>query len=297
MRLLYVLVIVALTTFSCKDGGGSSDTLANGYKYTHHVKNDGLKPVSGQVVTLDFQLTTAEGKVLDDSRLTPQNKPAMTIPPEEDKRSLRNPMLAMIKQMATGDSATIIVPLDSLPNPPEEYKGTEHINYIVKVNSIEEVEVYKKRMQEEQMKQQAAAKFKEEAASKEIIPMFDDYMAGKFKSKTKTLDNGLKVTIVDDKGGSKPVIGDEVTVQYYGFLKDGTSFDNSYKAGRAFTFKIGSRMVIQGWELGLPEITKGSKAMVEIPYDLAYGPQGKPPVIPEKADLIFFIELEKINNK
>jgi FKBP-type peptidyl-prolyl cis-trans isomerase len=55
-------------------------------------------------------------------------------------------------------------------------------------------------------------------------------------------------------------------------------------------------MVIQGWDLGLPQIKQGSKVFLEIPYNLAYGDAGNP-VIPAKSDLIFHIELESINNK
>jgi FKBP-type peptidyl-prolyl cis-trans isomerase len=51
--------------------------------------------------------------------------------------------------------------------------------------------------------------------------------------------------------------------------------------------------VIQGWDEGLLLLNKGTKATLLIPAALAYGAAGSPPAIPENADLIFYVELEK----
>ena len=56
-------------------------------------------------------------------------------------------------------------------------------------------------------------------------------------------------------------------------------------------------MAIQGWDLGVPQVPRGAEAILEVPYDLAYGAAGNPPVIPEKSDLYFYINVESINNK
>lgn len=294
----YTLIFIALLFAACKNeggqsNGGTSDMLPNGYKYIVHESVAGDKAIPGQMITLDFELKGDDGTVLDNSR-SPGNIPAVKMPPVDDEQSKRNPMIAMLRQMAAGDSATIIVPADSIPNLPPAHKNYKHIEYVIKTHTIEEEESYKARLQDEQVKQRAAAKFKEEAAKKEIEPLYAQYAAGKFSSKTKTLDNGLKITSLEAGDGVKPVPGDAVTVQYYGFLRDGTSFDNSFKAGRPFTFNVGAGMVIKGWDLGLPEVSTGEKIFLEIPWDLAYGDQGNP-VIPAKSDLIFYIELERIN--
>lgn len=81
------------------------------------------------------------------------------------------------------------------------------------------------------------------------------------------------------------------TVHYTGWLTDGTKFDSSVDRGSPITFPYGARQVIPGWDTGFEGMHVGGKRRLFIPYQLAYGESGRPPVIPAKADLIFDIEL------
>jgi len=88
-----------------------------------------------------------------------------------------------------------------------------------------------------------------------------------------------------------------VYVQYTGWLRDGTKFDSSrdtMPGGRPRTplvIPLGRGMVIPGWDLGFEGMNVGGQRRLFIPYALAYGEQGRPPVIPAKSDLIFDLEL------
>jgi len=100
----------------------------------------------------------------------------------------------------------------------------------------------------------------------------------------------LNIITLAEGSGEEAKVGDTVTVHYRGTLKDGTEFDTSY--GREpFTFTLGEGRVIAGWEQGIPGMKVGEKRKLEIPSALAYGPQGRPPVIPPNAGLIFEVEL------
>ena len=93
-------------------------------------------------------------------------------------------------------------------------------------------------------------------------------------------------------GEATPRRGQEVTVNYEGrLLRDGRKFDSSYDRGRPFIFQVGVGQVIPGWDAIILEMKKGEKRTVIIPWWLAYGAQGRPPVIPRKASLVFDIEL------
>jgi peptidylprolyl isomerase len=81
------------------------------------------------------------------------------------------------------------------------------------------------------------------------------------------------------------------TVQYTGYLTDGTKFDSSYDHGQPFTFPYGAHRVIPGWDTGFEGMRIGGTRRLFIPYQLAYGEMGRPPAIPPKAELIFDVEV------
>ena len=105
---------------------------------------------------------------------------------------------------------------------------------------------------------------------------------------------GMKVEISKQGTGAEAKIGDVVTVDYAGTLLDGTKFDSSIDRGTPFPFTLGENRVIQGWELGVLGMKVGEKRKLTIPPELAYGPAGRPPVIPQNATLIFEIDMLKI---
>ncbi|MEO7084037.1 MAG: FKBP-type peptidyl-prolyl cis-trans isomerase [Gemmatimonadaceae bacterium] len=86
-------------------------------------------------------------------------------------------------------------------------------------------------------------------------------------------------------------------VHYTGYLTDGTKFDSSRdtsangKKKNPLGFQQGKRQVIAGWDLGFVGMRVGGKRRLIIPYELAYGEKGRPPVIPAKATLVFDVEL------
>lgn len=85
--------------------------------------------------------------------------------------------------------------------------------------------------------------------------------------------------------------GRTALVHYTGWLIDGTRFDSSLDRGQPLPVRLGGGQVIKGWEEGLQGMRVGGKRKLTIPPDLAYGPAGRPPVIPPSATLVFDVEL------
>ncbi|HEY5328625.1 MAG TPA: FKBP-type peptidyl-prolyl cis-trans isomerase [Acidobacteriaceae bacterium] len=79
------------------------------------------------------------------------------------------------------------------------------------------------------------------------------------------------------------------TVNYTGYLPDGTQFDSSVGKD-PLSFAPEQRKVIPGWFTGFDGMHIGGKRRLYIPYELAYGPNGRPPTIPARTALIFDVE-------
>ena len=109
----------------------------------------------------------------------------------------------------------------------------------------------------------------------------------------KTTASGLRYVVEKEGTGKTPIATDQVTVHYTGYLLNGTKFDSSVDRGQPATF--GLNQVIPGWTEGLQLMKEGGKNKLIIPYQLGYGENGMPPVIPAKAWLVFDVELIKVN--
>ncbi len=101
--------------------------------------------------------------------------------------------------------------------------------------------------------------------------------------------SGLVYKEVVKGNGKSPVATDTVKVNYRGTLIDGTEFDSSYKRNQPAEFPLDQ--VIPCWTEGVQKMKVGGKATLVCPANIAYGEQGRPPVIPGGATLIFDIEL------
>ncbi len=105
-------------------------------------------------------------------------------------------------------------------------------------------------------------------------------------------DSGLKYRILRKSSGDKPTASDRVTVDYSGWLDDGTVFDSSYERRGPASFVLSN--VVPGWTEGLQLVGEGGMIELEIPSELGYGARGQPPVIPPNATLHFKVELHEI---
>ena len=109
----------------------------------------------------------------------------------------------------------------------------------------------------------------------------------------KTLDSGVKIEISQAGDGILPQQGQKVTVHYRGTLENGQVFDESYQRGQPISFTLGVGQVIPGWDQGIAQLSKGAKARLTIPADMAYGAMERPG-IPANSILIFDVELVDI---
>jgi peptidylprolyl isomerase len=109
-------------------------------------------------------------------------------------------------------------------------------------------------------------------------------------------DSGLEYIDLKLGAGTEAKKGNKVAVQYVGTLKaNGTEFDSSRKhGGEPFVFELGAGRVIKGWEEGVLGMREGGKRKLIIPANLAYGNKPMGDMIPANSDLVFEVDLEKV---
>ena len=163
--------------------------------------------------------------------------------------------------------------------------------YKVKAQSkMEEMQKLERAKMEEMMKEMQR---KNQEAAKTDEPAFRAEMKKLYPTATFTA-SGLAYIIEKQGTGERAKAGNTVSVHYHGAFTNGSKFDASYDRNEPITFQLGQGMVIPGWEEGIALLNKGAKAKLIIPDWLAYGVDGRAPVIPAKSTLIFDTEMVDI---
>lgn len=110
--------------------------------------------------------------------------------------------------------------------------------------------------------------------------------------------SGMKFIEVSAGTGAQVRRNGCVYAHYTGWLaSNGRQFDTSRDTTPGgypkppIGFALGIRQVIAGWDIGFEGMQVGGKRRLLVPWHLAYGARGAPPVIPSRADLIFDVEV------
>ncbi|MCF8246259.1 MAG: FKBP-type peptidyl-prolyl cis-trans isomerase [Saprospiraceae bacterium] len=301
MKKISFLLFAALAAlvFAC---GDNSLVSPNGYKYVKHTNATGAAPNVGDYgyvhisVYQDDSLINSTYKM---GRTVPITVPDLTQIPDEQKGvGKANPVADVLALMHVGDSISVEIPIDStMRSQSPGLKDAKKLVYGIVLADVKNKEQYNAAAMAERATQDEKAnamKGQEAAVAAQLGGIIKDYTAGKNKDKIKTTASGLKYLVLEEGAGKPAEAGKSVDVMYYGMLPNGEEFDNSFKRGQEFSFPLGQGQVIKGWDEGIALLKEGSKAVLFIPSDLAYGDQGTGK-IPPKSELMFYVELHKVN--
>lgn len=157
---------------------------------------------------------------------------------------------------------------------------------VLKKESKVDIQTYGKKIPALQTARATAAAGIEKKAAQAFLDK-----AATEKGATKTA-SGMIITTLKAGTGASPKATDRVKVHYHGMLTDGSVFDSSVQRGEPITLPLNN--VIRCWTEGVQQMKVGGKSRLVCPSDIAYGDQGRPPVIKPGATLVFEVELIEI---
>ena len=281
------MAAVLVTFNACKPG---FKKLGNGLEYSIIKDEKGEKKANtNDVVELHIRLK-ADDSLLADSRKENNNEPVQTLIQDSQ---FKGDWTNALKYLTQGDSAVIKVSIDSLKSfmssqqtqqqLPPFMEGKKFLVYELKVVSVKT----QKEIEDEYNN-------KAQAQNGVDDKILQEYFATNNLNPTKTA-SGLYYIMEKEGTGANPALGQAVTVNYTGRTLDGKVFDSNTDPAmghaQPFTFTLGTGEVIPGWDEGVALMKKGGKAKLYIPSSMAYGAQGREPMIPKNAILMFDVEV------
>jgi peptidyl-prolyl cis-trans isomerase A (cyclophilin A) len=122
------------------------------------------------------------------------------------------------------------------------------------------------------------------------------FLLKKEEFKAKKTGTGLRILKLNKTTGKKVVAAKKVTANYTLYLANGKKMKSSQDLGKPIVFdlKNEAKPMISGLKEGVLTMRVGEKVRLFIPYAIAFGNK-KSGAFPAKSDLVFEIEILKIN--
>ncbi|HRG69152.1 MAG TPA: FKBP-type peptidyl-prolyl cis-trans isomerase [Saprospiraceae bacterium] len=301
MKKLFVLfLMIAVTSavlFNACKGGSAKKKSLNGFEVSMLKDEAGDLAKEGDYVYFRYYVKSKDSLIFASNMQTPVIKFKL---PKIEKTDIKNaqPITDALHMMSKGDSIIVSQTLDDNMKKSIGIPGIDVLDFHVVLVDIKDEAGYNADMEADKKASEEKAlesKGKADEIAEKAKQILADYKAKKLDDKMVTTASGLKYYVHEAGTGPKAENGKRVSVNYYGMLMDGKHFDDSWSRGQEFTFGLGAGQVIKGWDEGVANLTEGTKATLFIPSALGYGAQGSPPVIPENSDLMFYIEVGKVN--
>ncbi len=283
LTIVCVILALAAAFSACKNEDGIKTV--HGYRFVNHTNKPGEKVQYGSVVKIHVETYIADS-LLQSTYKLPGSPVTQTIPDSTRLATLKiyPPVFEALLLMAEGDSATIYQPIDTTlaKYVPEKYKGkVKDITYKIHVADLESAAEQQARLGAVQ------------AIETSLKGYIADFNAGKLKGKTAVSPKKVQVLILEAGTGAAVKSGEQVSVDYMGMrTKDGVKFDESFSRGQTLDFIAGAGQMIPGFDEAVMSLKHGTKAVVFIPSDMAYGKPGAGELIPANTDITFYIDLK-----
>jgi len=124
-----------------------------------------------------------------------------------------------------------------------------------------------------------------EISLESILIDVEDYISENNIETSAISGSDVQVLVEVEGDGSFPSLNNVIEVKYKGYFTNGDVFDENTEG-----FSRILQELIPGWQEGIPQLSRGGKGKLFVPYESAYGTEGNVS-IPGRTDLIFDVEL------
>lgn len=281
-KILFNLLMAALLLPASIRSQSQGVLTQHGYRFINHTQKGGRQPQMGESVAALVDVWAGK-TLLSSSRKSGSGVYQYELP---DTATMNHvpPVIEAALMMGVGDSATIFQKIDPymMQFIPEESRNEKEIYFQIVLLEIQDIT--------EKQRAAQAARERTRLLREKVQATVLDYTLGRLDTRLKTTATGLKM-LIETPGTGHPVVEKEaIQVHYFGFLTDGTTFDNSFERQEPITFPAGVGQMIPGFDQGVMQLRHGGKAYLFIPPALGYG-ENNPESIPPNAELVFYIEV------
>ncbi|TVQ49904.1 MAG: hypothetical protein EA362_03470 [Saprospirales bacterium] len=261
---------------------GKESTTSSGFPIVWIEEGEGELPEAGGRVFFNLQYSIGDSMVYDSK--TSGDVSFMQLPEADDPQIAGEPLFEALYLMVPGDVVIVTQRKNqmnqSLPGMADDDELRTRIEFV----SYKTAEEYEAELQIIRDRLPEVREF--------VDSVWWNYVSSEYADKLIRTDSGLEF-IIHKKGNGPPISkGDRISFHYFGKnIESAANFDNSFNRARAINFVVGSGTVMPGWDELFVLLNKGDVVSAFIPWQLAYGERGRPPVIPGKANLLYYFEI------
>jgi FKBP-type peptidyl-prolyl cis-trans isomerase len=299
-------LLVGLVGLLVACSSGTRET-PKGFKFTVIREGDGTLAKPGEFLALAMTYKDENDSVWMDTR--DQDLPWIMSIQDSAAMEFEEGIDGIFRMLSIGDSIEFSITTkkffeQTVRQPiPAEVDSTGLLTFNIGVLNIydrEQVNEIQRQLVEKQNSEFAAQQ--QQQLGKDTLAI-DRYLDEQGIDATKT-SSGLRYIMTKAGNGPTAKAGQTVSINYTGYLLDGTFFESSvasvarekgtFQEGRPYepyTLQAGAKSVIAGWEEAILLMNKGSKMTVYIPSTLAYGARRRSEVIVENSILVFELEM------
>ena len=281
-KILYLaFIFISVGIWACQNPHPGYEKTTDGLYYKFHNQNEeGMALDSGDRVTLNMRYYTNDSVYFNSEKDMPDE---FIITMQKPRNSMD--LFSALTMMKVGDSATFIMPPDSLlgSNSPAEMDSIDELFVDIKLLERKTLKAF----EQEQTKKRKENRAKEQQKIK-------DYLS-KNNLDPEMTPAGIYILEHQNTGGTKVDSGKVAVINFKGSLLTGNVFQETspefpYIVGQTnnYPFK---------WDEMLLKMHQGDKGKFILPSHLALGKEGARGIIPPFSPVLIEISIEDIMNK